>query len=127
MKTTTAPTISHTLGAWACVSCSSSLNYAAAGSREGLLLRFVNLAAHPQAMQQFEPPRQWLVSSRSFLHAVRSKWPQNMVRALHQQGSQVPVPFASTLLTFFIAGLLYPLRFERIDNLGACGIPSHPI
>ena len=33
---------------------------------------------------------------------------------------------------FFIAGLLYLLRFERVDNLGAYSIPfgdrpSHPI
>ncbi|MGB9360922.1 MAG: hypothetical protein WCA99_04940, partial [Candidatus Sulfotelmatobacter sp.] len=27
-------------------------------------------------------------------------------------------------LTFFIAGLLYLLRFERVDNLGAYRIPS---
>jgi hypothetical protein len=27
------------------------------------------------------------------------------------------------VLTFFIAGLLYLLRFERVDNLGACRIP----
>jgi hypothetical protein len=36
------------------------------------------------------------------------------------------------MLTFFIAGLLYLLRFERVDNLGAYSIPfgdrpSHPI
>jgi len=36
------------------------------------------------------------------------------------------------VLTFFIAGLLYLLRFERADNLGAYRIPSgdrpsHPI
>jgi hypothetical protein len=36
------------------------------------------------------------------------------------------------VLTFFIAGLLYLLRFERVDNLGAYSIPfgdrpSHPI
>jgi hypothetical protein len=28
-----------------------------------------------------------------------------------------------TVLTFFIAGLLYLLRFERVDNLGAYSIP----
>jgi hypothetical protein len=32
--------------------------------------------------------------------------------------------FAAAVLTFFIAGLLYLLCFERIDNLGAYGIPS---
>jgi len=36
------------------------------------------------------------------------------------------------VLIFFIAGLLYLLRFERVDNLGAYRIPpetgsSHPI
>jgi hypothetical protein len=36
------------------------------------------------------------------------------------------------VLTFFIAGLLYLLRFKRVDNLGAYSIPSgdrpsHPI
>ncbi|MGA9968675.1 MAG: hypothetical protein WBQ10_25990, partial [Terriglobales bacterium] len=31
--------------------------------------------------------------------------------------------FAATVLTFFIAGLLYLLRFERVDNLGAYRIP----
>ena len=36
------------------------------------------------------------------------------------------------VLTFFIAGLLYLLRFRRVDNLGAYGIPfgdrpAHPI
>jgi hypothetical protein len=40
--------------------------------------------------------------------------------------------FTATVLTFFIAGLLYLLRFERVDNLGAYSIPSgdrpsHPI
>src|ERR1019366_2973601 len=29
-----------------------------------------------------------------------------------------------TVLIFFIAGLLYLLRFERVDNLGAYSIPS---
>jgi hypothetical protein len=32
--------------------------------------------------------------------------------------------FAAVVLTFFIAGLLYLLRFERVDNLGAYSIPS---
>jgi hypothetical protein len=32
--------------------------------------------------------------------------------------------FAVTVLTFFIAGLLYLLRFERVDILGAYSIPS---
>jgi hypothetical protein len=27
--------------------------------------------------------------------------------------------FTAAVLTFFIAGLLYLLRFERVDNLGA--------
>ncbi|MFZ1918903.1 MAG: hypothetical protein WAU58_15115, partial [Terriglobales bacterium] len=31
---------------------------------------------------------------------------------------------ASTVLTFFIAGLLYLLCFEHVDNLGAYCIPS---
>ncbi|MGC2260344.1 MAG: hypothetical protein WA474_01870, partial [Candidatus Sulfotelmatobacter sp.] len=31
---------------------------------------------------------------------------------------------AAVVLTFFIAGLLYLLRFERVDNLGAYSIPS---
>jgi hypothetical protein len=31
--------------------------------------------------------------------------------------------FAATVLIFFIAGLLYLLRFERVDNLGAYRIP----
>src|SRR5208282_4968804 len=31
---------------------------------------------------------------------------------------------AALVLTFFIAGLLYLLRFERVDNLGAYSIPS---
>jgi hypothetical protein len=30
---------------------------------------------------------------------------------------------AATVLTFFIANLLYLLRFERVDNLGAYRIP----
>jgi hypothetical protein len=33
------------------------------------------------------------------------------------------VCLAAALLTFFIAGLLYLLRFERVDNLGAYRIP----
>jgi hypothetical protein len=33
------------------------------------------------------------------------------------------VCLASTVLIFFIAGLLYLLRFERVDNLGAYRIP----
>jgi len=33
------------------------------------------------------------------------------------------VCFAAAVLTFFIAGLLYLLRFERVDNLGAYRIP----
>ena len=28
------------------------------------------------------------------------------------------------MLTFFIAGVLYLLRFERVDNLGAYRMPS---
>jgi hypothetical protein len=32
--------------------------------------------------------------------------------------------FAATVLIFFIAGLLYLLRFKRVDNLGAYSIPS---
>jgi hypothetical protein len=32
--------------------------------------------------------------------------------------------FAAPVPTFFIAGLLYLLRFERIDNLAAHSIPS---
>jgi hypothetical protein len=32
--------------------------------------------------------------------------------------------FTAAVLTFFIAGLLYLLRFERADNLGAYRIPS---
>ena len=32
--------------------------------------------------------------------------------------------FVATVLTFFIAGLLLSLRFERVDNLGAYSIPS---
>src|SRR5438132_3248985 len=31
---------------------------------------------------------------------------------------------AVAVLIFFIAGLLYLLRFERVDNLGAYSIPS---
>jgi hypothetical protein len=31
---------------------------------------------------------------------------------------------AAAVLTFFIAGLLYLLCFERVDNLGAYSIPS---
>jgi hypothetical protein len=33
------------------------------------------------------------------------------------------VAFAAAVLTFFIAGLLYLLRFERVDHLGAYRIP----
>ena len=32
--------------------------------------------------------------------------------------------FAAAVLTFFIAGLLYLLCFEHVDNLGAYSIPS---
>jgi hypothetical protein len=39
--------------------------------------------------------------------------------------------FAAAVLTFFIAGLLYLMRFERVDNWGAYSLsgdrPSHPI
>src|ERR1700746_4114357 len=31
--------------------------------------------------------------------------------------------YAAAVLLFFIAGLLYLLRFERVDNLGAYSIP----
>jgi hypothetical protein len=31
--------------------------------------------------------------------------------------------FAAAVLTFFIAGLLYLLCFEHVDNLGAYSIP----
>jgi len=31
--------------------------------------------------------------------------------------------FPAAVITFFIAGLLYLLRFERVDNLGAYRIP----
>ena len=33
------------------------------------------------------------------------------------------VDLTAAVLVFFIAGLLYPLRFERVDNLGAYSIP----
>jgi len=32
--------------------------------------------------------------------------------------------FLATVLIFFIAGLLYLLRFKRVDSLGAYSIPS---
>jgi hypothetical protein len=32
--------------------------------------------------------------------------------------------FPAVVLIFFVAGLLYLLRFERVDNLGAYSIPS---
>src|SRR5262249_31168212 len=32
-------------------------------------------------------------------------------------------PVAAAVVVFFIAGLLYLLRFERLDNLGAYSIP----
>src|SRR5215469_5464830 len=32
--------------------------------------------------------------------------------------------FTATVLTFFIAGLLYLLCFKHVDNLGAYSIPS---
>ena len=38
--------------------------------------------------------------------------------------AKVLISFAVAVLTFFIAGLLYLLRFERVDNLGAYSIPS---
>ena len=34
------------------------------------------------------------------------------------------VAFTTAVLTFFIAGLLYLLCFEHVDNLGAYSIPS---
>src|SRR5207244_11761820 len=34
-----------------------------------------------------------------------------------------PIPCAAAVLIFFIAVLLYLLRFERVDNLGAYRIP----
>src|SRR5207245_5354048 len=34
------------------------------------------------------------------------------------------ISFAAAVLTFFIAGLLYLLCFEHVDNLGAYSIPS---
>ncbi len=37
--------------------------------------------------------------------------------------AQFLICFASAVLIFFIAGLLYLLRFERVDNLGAYRIP----
>jgi hypothetical protein len=37
------------------------------------------------------------------------------------KGSGIP---NQLLLTFFIAGLLYLVRFERVDSLGAYRIPS---
>jgi len=36
---------------------------------------------------------------------------------------QFLLALAATVLTFFIAGLLYLLPFERVDNLGAYSIP----
>jgi hypothetical protein len=35
-----------------------------------------------------------------------------------------PTEANAAVLIFFIAGLLYLLRFERVDNLGAYSIPS---
>src|ERR1035438_4049759 len=37
---------------------------------------------------------------------------------------QFLICLAATVLTFFIAGLLYLLCFEHVDNLGAYSIPS---
>ena len=76
--------------------------------RSAVAQRFVSLSAHPQAMQQhreFSRRR----NHRSFLSVlpatlrqlqtptaqitVRSKRPQNVVRSLHQQGSQIRIAF----------------------------------
>jgi len=38
------------------------------------------------------------------------------------QFSPAPPP-RTAVLTFFVAGLLYRLRFERVDNWGAYSIP----
>ena len=38
--------------------------------------------------------------------------------------SKILVCFVAAVLTFFIAGLLYLLCFEHVDNLGAYSIPS---
>ena len=39
------------------------------------------------------------------------------------RGEKFFVAFTAAVLVFFVAGLLYPLRFERVDNLGAYSIP----
>src|SRR4029077_20142565 len=40
------------------------------------------------------------------------------------RGEKFFVDLTAAVLVFFIAGLLYLLRFERVDNLGAYSIPS---
>jgi hypothetical protein len=37
---------------------------------------------------------------------------------------KILICFATAVLTFFIAGLLYLLCFQHVDNLGAYSIPS---
>ena len=68
-------------------------------------------------------------SSARCAHAPRSPHVPNSLTSRLTQDECIPVSICSeifllclpaTVLTFFIAGLLYLLRFERVDDLGAC-------
>jgi hypothetical protein len=65
-----------------------------------------------------------------FAHFVEQAIPTRSIAQV-QPNRQLPlgkllVAFTAAVLTFFIAGLLYLLRFERVDNLGAYSIRRRP-
>ena len=55
-------------------------------------------------------------------HAIPTR-PISQIQTDSQLLLEILVARAATVLLFFIAGLLYLLRFERVDNLGAYSIP----
>jgi hypothetical protein len=83
------------------------------------------------------------MASKHLPHGLRSRtqllFPQYFARFVEQALPTRSIPrvqadrelrlrkflvcFAATVLTFFIAGLLYLLCFEHVDNLGAYSIP----
>src|SRR5437773_9214457 len=71
-----------------------------------------------------------LASGQLVLNRDCAHWPGNSNRSPRSKPivslwlSTFLIACAVAVLIFFIAGLLYLLRFERVDNSGAYSIPS---
>jgi hypothetical protein len=96
----------------------------------------VNASPFPAIRQRGIPPEHFLPGRRSCAQRLLEDNLTRCVRhAITLQRSPKSKPivsfcwekfllrFAAAVLTFFIAGLLYLLRFERVDNWGAYSLP----